>query len=155
MNLTVILVSSFFPFFHFCHLWLIVELKIFLLNYFLKAKLKQYPFRDSIKLHHETPMMCTLLHFESFSIVMPVFTNKKRPSEWKKAGFGSIWSLCYRVFLSVPELFQPLQTRIKLLFPCYCFWFLDFLLFCCSLSFLYRSQFCHKRNFLHQYSVIT
>lgn len=35
-------------YFHFCHLWLIVELKISLLNYFLKAKLKQYPFRDSI-----------------------------------------------------------------------------------------------------------
>lgn len=49
MNLTVILFSFFFfSFFHFCHLWSIVELKIFLLNYFLKAKLKQYPFRDSI-----------------------------------------------------------------------------------------------------------
>lgn len=36
-----------FSFFHLCHLWSIVEL-IFSLNYFLKAKLKQYPFRDSI-----------------------------------------------------------------------------------------------------------
>lgn len=43
-----------FSFFHFCHLWLIVELKIFLLNYFLKSKLKQYPFRD--------PISCIIKH---------------------------------------------------------------------------------------------
>lgn len=77
----------------------------FLVKLFFKSKAEAISIQGLHQLHHETPMMCTLLHFESFSIVMPVFTNKKRPSEWKKAGFGSIWSLCYRVFLSVPELF--------------------------------------------------
>lgn len=88
MNLTVGLVS--FLFLSFLPPVIDSGVEDFLVKLFFKSKAEAISIQGLHRLHHEAPMMCTSLHFESFSIVMPVFTNKNRDSEWKQAGFGSI-----------------------------------------------------------------
>lgn len=101
MNLIVVWVSFlFFSFLSFLPPVINSGVEDFLVKLFFKIKAEAISIQGSHQLHHETPMMCMSLHFESFSIVMPVFTNKKRDSEWKSGGFGSIWGFLLSLFIN-------------------------------------------------------
>lgn len=79
---------------------IISEVKNFLRPIF-KIKGEAISIQGSHQLHHETSMMCTSLHFESFLIVMPVFTNKRRDLEWKQGGFAITWILSFRDYFKI------------------------------------------------------
>lgn len=117
----------------------------FLVKLFFKIKAEAISIQGSHQLHHETPMMCMSLHFESFSIVMPVFTNKKRDSEWKWGGFGSIWGFLLSLFINPWVNCIHVKTSLSCCFLNEFFFFLPlFLLFRCSVSFSYSPHLCHK-----------